>query len=209
MRGWYDNAFDRFLDLFRSQQRPAPAMEIGVFCGKSFIPIYHRRSPGFPVLAVDMWSPVDSPEWRSFGDKRAEFLKNARDRIVDHSDIVVVDKDSRSLTADDYLSMSGVPMRVIHIDGDHSMDGCLHDLVESEKCLSDDGVIILDDVFNTDWPGVGAATNEFLGHARKTEIRPILIGHGKVVLSKKVDWDLPEPLSRRQWHNGQCLIFKR
>lgn len=210
MKGWYNTRFNVFLEAFKKQQEPAPSAEIGVFHGKSFIPIYHRRSYGMPVLAIDIWEPVKLPNWTAYkGNRLLDFQANVKKHIKHPGDIVIMSGNSRDMTATDYLEKAGGKIRVFHIDGDHNMEGCLHDMLQVEQCLTDDGIMVLDDVFNPGWPGVSAAANEFLRHAHQTDIAPVMIGAGKTVLSRKRDWQLPKPLSWQPWHNAEaCPIYR-
>jgi cephalosporin hydroxylase len=51
---------------------------------------------------------------------------------------------------------------LFHVDGDHSIQGTLHDLLLAKKELSENGVILLDDIDTKECPGVKAAMLLFL-----------------------------------------------
>lgn len=51
---------------------------------------------------------------------------------------------------------------LFHVDGDHSIQGTLHDLLLAKEQLADGGVILLDDIDTPVCPGVKAAMTLFL-----------------------------------------------
>ena len=51
---------------------------------------------------------------------------------------------------------------VIYVDGDHEYDGVTSDLKNSEKLLSEGGVLVMDDYSEKSWPGVYAAVNDWI-----------------------------------------------
>ena len=66
---------------------------------------------------------------------------------------------------------------MISIDGGHSPEVTAHDLLVSEGALSDGGIIILDDCFNEEWPGVVDGVQQFFSSPRS--IFPFGVGEGK------------------------------
>lgn len=66
---------------------------------------------------------------------------------------------------------------LFHIDGDHSIQGAYTDLEKAARCLSDTGVMLLDDVNTPCCPGVKAALQLFcLDHPFEYEILPTVRG---------------------------------
>lgn len=183
MRGWYNPKFSSFLADLKEQQAPAASAEIGVFAGKSLIELYRHRSPGFPVLAVDTFKDC----YPNKPSTRPEFEKNVHTALPkDQKDLVIIESDSQVLTAADYRQAAKGPIRVFHVDGCHYVNEVCHDLREALGCLSDDGVIIADDVFRPGQPEVSMALFQILGAF--PGLTPIALAHNKVLLSYKTDW---------------------
>ena len=51
---------------------------------------------------------------------------------------------------------------LVHIDGEHSEEALTLDLITSSKLLHKNGVIVIDDIFHADFPGVPSAAFKFL-----------------------------------------------
>jgi hypothetical protein len=54
------------------------------------------------------------------------------------------------------------PARMFSVDGGHDADTALSDLLLADSVMSPGGLILLDDVFNPQWPGVVDATARYL-----------------------------------------------
>lgn len=52
---------------------------------------------------------------------------------------------------------------LFHVDGDHSIQGTLHDLLLAKDQLAEGGIILLDDIDTKECPGVKAALLLFIG----------------------------------------------
>ena len=55
----------------------------------------------------------------------------------------------------------GGPLRFFSIDGGHLSHIVKHDLETAALSITDGGVIILDDYFNPEFPGVSEGTNRY------------------------------------------------
>jgi hypothetical protein len=73
--------------------------------------------------------------------------------------------------------------RMIHVDGGHSLKETKSDLKLSFDCLLDNGVVVLDDVFNRDWPDVAEGLKIFFQN--NTDVCPFFIDYKKVFLCNK------------------------
>jgi len=74
----------------------------------------------------------------------------------------------------------GSNYRIFHVDGGHNGDEALADLQLASRCLVPGGVILVDDPFRYDWPGVTEAIVEFL--QQTPEFRAVLVGCNKLAL---------------------------
>jgi len=69
--------------------------------------------------------------------------------------------DNRKLRGKDIPEVI-TPIRIFSVDGDHSYDGTMIDICVVVKRLIPGGIIILDDIHNTDWPEVLAAWKQYV-----------------------------------------------
>lgn len=149
--------------------------EIGVHHGKSAI-LLARMLRADELLGVcDVFGQQELNLDHSGEGSRELFERNmaafapsatARTRI--HS------KRSETLTVDDTTAAC----RLIHIDGGHRPGDVAADLEIACKALLPEGVVVLDDVFNPSWPGVGEGLYEFVRSAPH-RLAPIIIGGNK------------------------------
>jgi hypothetical protein len=70
---------------------------------------------------------------------------------------------------------------LIHIDGVHDESSVTADLAQAAKQVSDDGVIVIDDIFYHSFPGVTSATFKFI---LERDFSPFLFTEKKLYLCK-------------------------
>ncbi|MCI0364499.1 MAG: class I SAM-dependent methyltransferase, partial [Phycisphaerales bacterium] len=75
------------------------------------------------------------------------------------------------------------PIRIAHIDGDHTEQGAMNDLCCACASMDPNGIMLLDDVFNPDWPEVGMAFHRFL--ARHSQWRAVGWAYGRALLCRE------------------------
>ena len=134
--------------------------EIGVFHGKLFILLCHSLRSGERGFAIDAFDT--KPEIQ--GLKSEEELQrfnpnNLRSNLecngINHVLVELIMADSHELTADELRSEFGdANIRIYSVDGDHSRNGVRHDLQLAAATLSEGGIILADDLFNTLCPSL-------------------------------------------------------
>ena len=72
-------------------------------------------------------------------------------------------------------------VRIFSVDGGHTQEIVLSDMRLAEKSLVDGGVVIADDVFNQQWPGVCVGTVHYLEQGGA--LVPFYIGYNKVLFT--------------------------
>lgn len=77
----------------------------------------------------------------------------------------------------------GRNFRFFHVDGGHNPDEAQADLTLAAKCIAENGVIVLDDPFRSEWPGVTEGLIRFLDI--HTEFEAILVGCNKIIITRK------------------------
>ena len=191
-------------------------VEIGVFHGKSFMPLALLRQPGERCVAIDCFEDQSANTDRSGEGDAVAFRKNVDATMRACCDggcdaredwLAVLETDSR-LLADDASPLraaAGSPVRLFSIDGCHTAEATAADLRVASSAMHPEGVVVVDDAFNPDWPGVVTGMFEWRRDAletiarradgeRRTDVttddwndiglEPFLIGFGKVFLCR-------------------------
>jgi len=87
----------------------------------------------------------------------------------------VFSKPSSDLTIED----TTVNCRFFHIDGGHRP--VYTDLMTADRALLEEGVVAVDDVFNSNWPGVGEGVYRFFAERREVYL---FIGFGILLIRR-------------------------
>lgn len=155
--------------------------EIGVHYGRLFIALHLLKRQNESSVAIDVFGDQDlNIDNSGFGDF-ARFSANV-DRWASSDGLSVHQGDSTKLTADELLALAGAPVRLFSVDGGHTESIVLSDMQLAEATLADGGVVIADDVFNPQWPGVSVGTLRYLDQGG--ELVPFMIGFNKVLFAR-------------------------
>lgn len=165
VEGWLDPYSADFVRAIADIQRRAglggAVGEIGVHHGKLFLVLTLTRAPGEGAFAIDVFEDQkQNLDGSGMGD-RVAFERNLRYWGEGTNDIRLIPASSLSLQPDDILRPCG-RVRLASIDGGHTAECVRNDLALIEATLTDDGVVVLDDYFNPEWPGVSTGVAEYL-----------------------------------------------
>jgi hypothetical protein len=105
---------------------------------------------------------------------------NVRRILPGFKRLTVYAKSSAELSA----SEIGRPYRFFHVDGGHLASEALADIMLGTEVLHPDGVVVIDDPFRPEWPGVTEAVLDFLRH--RSDYAPIILGFNKLVIVPRV-----------------------
>ena len=141
--------------------------EIGTFQGKSAI-LLGLLANNEKVGLCDIF--------RTQKDKEA-VIKHINVFFKDQGFIEIYHKSSNDLLDSEFNNC-----RLFHIDGDHSYEQAYKDLKLASKLIIEQGIIIVDDFFNIDHPGVTEAAGKIL--AEDKTLSPLLIGFSKLFICK-------------------------
>lgn len=148
--------FDKILNL-QAGQAPGDLLEIGVLRGRSAVVVgLHAGSDEFIACDVFEESGVDEANTRenkiSYGNlTRLSFESNYK-RFVSTSPRII---QGLSSVLPEHVTPGS--LRFAHIDGGHLYEVVRDDLINVERLLSDDGVVVLDDFRAVHTPGVAAS----------------------------------------------------
>lgn len=175
-------AIAEVLDRAQRARRVGGAVaEIGVHHGRLFIGLSLLQEPGEKSVAIDL-----------FGDQALNIDNSGRgdyDRFENNvklwssmDDVVIQQGDSTKLTPDVLRDKAGGPVRFFSVDGGHTAEIVYSDMRLAEATLVDGGVVIADDIFNQQWPGVAVGTLKYLADGAK--LAPFAIGFNKVFFAQ-------------------------
>lgn len=154
--------------------------EIGVHHGKLMIALDLLRNEGETSVAIDLFDDQERNVDKSGKGDLAAFRKNmAR---WSHMDALAVHAgDSTRLGTETLVGLANGKIRLFSVDGGHDEPVVASDLHLAETVLVPGGVIIADDVFHQEWPGVMTGLIRYLHEDPK--VAPFAIGFNKVFLT--------------------------
>jgi hypothetical protein len=161
------------------------ACEIGVYKGRFLIGLTYAVDSR-PSLAIDLF---DAQEFNIDGSGReADLLQQFRDNAKRYSSVPIGEIATDSLTLADVDASNIVEkygkFQFVSIDGGHEPEHVISDYYFSEKILHPGGAIIIDDFFNSAWPGVMEGVSVLFLMSRPKFV-PFAIGHNKLILVSK------------------------
>jgi hypothetical protein len=146
----------------------APALEIGVWKGAWVIDLMLNNRE-IRCYGVDPYP--------GFEDVRKILFHNLfRYKVEDRFSLFPSVDDLQNETERTSFSM-------IHIDGEHSEDAVKKDLFFAANMIADNGLIIIDDIYHQEFPGIASASFSFL---HNSDFASFLITGNKMYVCKKV-----------------------
>lgn len=173
------------LDVLNSAQRAkqvsGAVAEIGVHHGKLFIGLRLLQRGGEKSVAIDIFGDQELNVDGSGHGNLDKFLNNVK-LWSSIDDVVIHQGDSTKLEPQKLAELAGGDIRFFSVDGGHTEEIVFSDMKLAEATLADGGVVIADDVFNEQWPGVSVGTLRYLEDGAK--LAPFLIGFNKVFFAQ-------------------------
>lgn len=128
--------------------------EIGVHHGKFLIALALLK-PDQPSVAIDVFDMQALNVDGSGKGNKEIFLENFR-RHAGERKVYTVTGDSMQLTPDRIHAITGPvdPMSMFSVDGCHTAEHTLNDLLIAEQMTGSGSIIFIDDYYNPNWPGV-------------------------------------------------------
>lgn len=185
VEGWLDPFSARLIAHLCYSQRvafgPGALGEIGVHHGKLFIVLAACATPDEQLFAIDVFDRAELNEDRSGAGDERRFRCNTV-RWAGRDDVHVIADSSLNVRPAQVLETCG-RVRMISVDGGHTARCAENDLKLGEALLRDDGVAILDDVFNFNWPGVVTGAAHYW--AGGGVLRPFALTGSKVFAARR------------------------
>lgn len=150
--------------------------EIGVHHGKLFILLCLLMHDDEAAFCVDVFDRQDLNVDNSGVGNEAIFRRNL-EQFAD-PDVAVFKKSSLDLGAAEIRDAVG-PVRLFSVDGGHTAEITANDIEVAAATLTEGGVIVVDDYFNPEWPGVSEGFHQVMPG---TGLVPFAIGRAKVLV---------------------------
>ncbi len=186
VQGWLtDGAISAVIAFARWQDETnvlGDVAEIGVHHGKFFILLANLRRRHERAFAIDVFDEQHLNSDKSGRGDLAKFTANLR-QYGNEIGLTVLKKDSKALTRADFYSGRKGSIRLFSIDGSHTAEHTCSDLTIAAQLIGADGLIILDDFYNPDWPGVQEGFYHYLT-SRGCDMAPFAYGNNKLFLCK-------------------------
>jgi hypothetical protein len=185
VEGWMTHEAARLIRVVSDEQISAGIRgsvgEIGVHHGRLFILLYLLARPNERGFAIDIFEKQELNVDNSGKGDRKLFEANLRGVGADLTMIDIICASSLDVSPQRIEELSG-PVRLFSIDGGHTSTITLNDLRLAEATLVDGGVVMLDDVFTSTFPGVAAGLATYLlGEGR---LVPFAITPDKVLMTQ-------------------------
>lgn len=183
--------------------------EIGIHHGKLFLLLYLALRPGERAFAIDIFDDQHLNQDASGAGNKAIFLRHLASLGGDPGRIDILQRDSTTVRPEEILSTTG-PIRFMSVDGGHTQAITFSDLALADAVLVDNGLLVLDDVYNGRWPAVAAGAFQYLAQER-TQLRPFAVTPNKTFFCKgagMADRYRAQLLDRFSTHvEGEAEIF--
>lgn len=142
--------------------------EIGVFKGKLFLLLCLALREDEIAIGVD---PFAYPRLGRF---EGEFRSNLERFGIDQAMLRIFVQGSETLQSRDLVAQRPRKVRLFSVDGEHTAAAVAHDLQVAEASLTEDGVVVIDDLFHTWSPEVTEAVIDFL-RSSGTDLVPLAL----------------------------------
>jgi len=188
VEGWVDQRLLPFLKCIAAVQSERNVIgniaEIGVHHGRFLIALAHLARPGETCVAIDLF---DSQELNIDGSGTGS-VDRVRQNLASYgppnAPVVFIKADTLALSLADRVEIvrQHGPFRMFSVDGGHTAEHVVNDLLFAQDALSSGGVVLADDYYHRHWPGVTEGICRFFAH-HSPRLKPFLFVHNKLFLA--------------------------
>lgn len=211
VEGWLHPLSAQFIAGLSTVQRKLDVVgsvgEIGVHHGKLFI-LLHADADTSRSFAIDVFDDQSLNLDQSGKGSYKLFTRNVERWCGPIDDVEIIKRSSLDVRPSDLKNTVG-EVRLFSIDGGHTEECTINDIRLAEKTICDRGVVILDDVFNPQWPGVMTGLAKYLIRDDSV-LHPFAFTPNKVYLSKSPAADTLKremALQFRKFWDKDSLLF--
>lgn len=184
VEGWVEPKILSVMDYlnFLPINKKGGACEIGIHHGRFFIAL-NQLIDNYDSYAIDVFDRQDLNIDRSGEGRKDLFIKYIIEYDYAHkgNNVVIIEDDSTNTSSDISIIKNG-SIRFMSIDGGHTVEHVFNDLKIAERILSNEGVVILDDINNHWWMSVIEGLTKYL--IQSPPLIPFAVGNNKMFLCK-------------------------
>lgn len=176
--------------------------EIGAFEGRLLIAMAHCLAEGERALAIDHFAwPDKGVRGRFEANLAAHGVPAGGGRVVVH------EGDSREMTPEGLTALVGGPVRLFHVDGEHTPGHLTSDLRLATAATLPDGIVALDDMLHPGYPTLALTVHAFLDAQPDWRVlavvdREDIVGAAKYLLCRR-----PAVARYEAWLRGAFPAF--
>jgi hypothetical protein len=182
IHGWFSNEAGLLIALLdefqKSEQIEGDIFEIGVHHGKSTVFFSHLLNNTENIHVCDVFDSQKNNVSDSGKGNKDIFLDNMKK--FSHRNVSGI---YSCLSSELNISKIGSGFRIFHIDGGHNTNEAFYDLLLASEAIHEKGIIILDDPFRPEWPGVTEALVEFLKSYK--DFVAVVVGFNKLAIARR------------------------
>lgn len=157
--------------------------EIGVHHGQFYMMLNATTNTSDRSYAIDVFENQELNIDNSGNGSRSLFEANLRNVDIHHGgNTIIIQGDSTDPALNLVQTIGPGTCRYVSIDGGHTVEHTLNDLKIAERLISNEGVVILDDIMHYCWVGVIQAAVKYL--STNPTLVPFAIGHNKLFMCK-------------------------
>ena len=185
VEGWCGHGLFEIVDYLDrcGFNKAGGCLEIGVHHGKFYIMLNSIIDSKYQSYAIDVFDEQTLNIDKSGCGSLENFKKNLRNFDKHKGEnTIIIQGDSTDCKLIREIDIPPGSIRYLSIDGGHTVEHTVSDLELAKNLLSNEGVVILDDVINYHWLGVIEGVGKFL--SLKPTLVPFAIGHNKLFFSK-------------------------
>lgn len=165
--GWFERTSAEVISAILQRQLEVGIVgnvaEIGVHHGRSFLLLANGLRDDERGVALDIFGDQERNVDHSGRGDRAAFEANLK-QWADPAKVDIRQTASTDVPPEQAVETFG-KVRLFSVDGGHTAAITAHDLKLAESCLVDQGVVVLDDIFNPAWLGVITGLRNYLDEA--------------------------------------------
>jgi hypothetical protein len=194
------DAYDLFRKLSSFYQEKTPAiLEIGIFCGRSFLALGLAFETPSAVVGIDPFyedfknSPALEEEGK-YLEQASNYLSRNQRLVLLKKTLAESDKlrrglatkfDVREIEQDEFFEtrQASEKFHIVHIDGEHSFQAVYNFLDHAQDTLNPNALVIVDDFLNPGFPVISEAVHTH--PTFKRELFPIIYAFNKAVFFYK------------------------
>jgi len=164
--GWFTQSDAQLVAAIASAQGAAGVSgvvgEIGVHHGRMFLVMALTLRPGEHCFAIDVFDQQQLNLDRSGRGDEAIFRANLAKYDIPSEQVAIFKRSSLEIAWPEIAAAVGGPARLFSVDGGHTAEVVENDLAIAADSLAEGGVIVMDDYFNREFPGVSEGIARFL-----------------------------------------------